>query len=96
MAEFAEQTHTDVSLWDALELREPMEGLSRGAHGYVVGWTGSAYDLKINNRVYEVLPHQAKHRARPPLDGADEEIKKDFGTCPVCDNEKTMSVADPY
>ena len=42
MAEFAEKTHTDVSLWDALELREPMEGLAVGAHGYVVGWTGSA------------------------------------------------------
>ncbi|CAH0364775.1 unnamed protein product [Pelagomonas calceolata] len=96
MAEFAEKTHTDVSLWDALELREPMEGLSKGAHGYVVGWTGSAYELKINNRTYEVLPHQAKHRERPALDGADEEIKKDFGTCPLCDNEKTMTVADPY
>ena len=96
MAEFAEQTHTDVSLWDALELREPMEGLSKGAHGYVVGWTGSAYELKINNRTYEVLPHQAKHRERPALDGADEEIKKEFGNCPLCDNEKTMSVADPY
>ena len=28
MAGFAEKTHTDVSLWDALELREPMEGLA--------------------------------------------------------------------
>ena len=96
MAEFADKTHTDVSLWDALELREPMEGLSKGAHGYVVGWTGSAYELKIDNRVYEVLPHQAKHKERPALDGADAEIKKEFGTCPLCDNEKTMSVADPY
>ena len=98
MAEFAEQTHTDVSLWDALELREPMEGLSKGAHGYVIGWTGSAYELKINNRTYEVLPHQAKHRARPPLDGADAEIKKDFGTCPLLchDTDKQLSVSDPY
>ena len=96
MAEFADKTHTDVSLWDALELREPLEGLAVGAHGYVVGWTGSAYELKINNRVYEVLPHQAKHKERPPLDGADAEIKKEFGTCPLCDNEKTMTVADPY
>ena len=95
MAEFAEKTHTDVSLWDALELREPMEGLAVGAHGYVVGWTGSAYELKINNRTYEVLPHQAKHKERPPLDGADAEIKKEFGTCPLCE-DKTMTVADPY
>ena len=95
MAEFADKTHTDVSLWDALELREPMEGLSKGAHGYVIGWTGSAYELKINNRVYEVLPHQAKHKERPPLDGADEEIKKEFGNCPLCE-DKTMTVADPY
>ena len=95
MAEFADKTHTDVSLWDALELREPLEGLSKGAHGYVVGWTGSAYELKINHRVYEVLPHQAKHKERPPLDGADEEIKKDFGTCPLCE-DRDMSVADPY
>ena len=95
MAEFADKTHTDVSLWDALELREPMEGLSKGAHGYVIGWTGSAYELKINNRTYEVLPHQAKHKERPPLDGADEEIKKEFGTCPLCE-DKTMTVADPY
>ena len=95
MAEFAEKTHTDVSLWDALELREPMEGLAVGAHGYVVGWTGSAYELKINNRTYEVLPHQAKHRERPALDGADADIKKEFGTCPLCE-DKTMTVADPY
>ena len=98
MAEFAEKTHTDVSLWDALELREPMEGLSKGAHGYVVGWTGSAYELKINNRTYEVLPHQAKHRERPPLDNAGSEIKKEFGTCPLLchDSDKTLSVSDPY
>ena len=95
MAEFAEKTHTDVSLWDSLELREPMEGLAVGAHGYVVGWTGSAYELKINNRTYEVLPHQAKHKERPPLDGADADMTKDFGTCPLCE-DKTMTVADPY
>ena len=98
MAEFAEKTHTDVSLWDALELREPMEGLSKGAHGYVVGWTGSAYELKINNRTYEVLPHQAKHRERPPLDNDGSEIKKEFGTCPLLchDSDKQLSVSDPY
>jgi hypothetical protein len=95
MAEFAEKTHTDVSLWDALALREPMENLKVGAHGYVVGWTGSAYELKINNRTYEVLPHQAKHRERPALDGADADMTKDFGTCPLCE-DKTMTVADPY
>ena len=98
MAEFAEKTHTDVSLWDALELREPMEGLAVGAHGYVVGWTGSAYELKIGNRTYEVLPHQAKHKERPPLDGADAEIKKDFGTCPLLchDSDRPLTVSDPY
>ena len=98
MAEFAEKTHTDVSLWDALELREPMEGLAVGAHGYVVGWTGSAYELKINNRTYEVLPHQAKHRERPPLDNDGSDIKKEFGTCPLLchDSDKQLSVSDPY
>ena len=56
---------------------------------------GLAYELKINNRTYEVLPHQAKHKERPPLDGADADIKKEFGTCPLCDNEKNYDGRGP-